>query len=268
MAIQSDETLVTKGDLKTLYTNKILPYLGGNMMMQTGVSDYYSEDEKVVGVWTDGKPIYQKTISGTVSAGVNGINIGTTVDKVVNSYGWFSMDNWYQPFNTVNDAFQSYIKLIAYDNSADSAHKNKVWLVTNTNTWNSGNFAVTIQYTKTTDTASSALTTPGCYDLNRPDLWPENKEIFFGNGLYGYRKTGTNVTVPKQSRTDIVLITTGNANTKIYNSGGTLENASWKYAIPSSHTTGNGDQFIWFNKNNGSWTNNSIMFYISNNSCS
>ena len=89
MAIQSDETLVTKGDLKTLYTDKILPYLGGNMMMQTGVSDYYSEDEKVVGIWTDGKPVYQKTIvTNTGSSGNTTYSIASwNIDKIINYNG-------------------------------------------------------------------------------------------------------------------------------------------------------------------------------------
>ena len=37
MAIQNDNTLVTKGDLKSLYTDKIAPYLGG------GISYYYTD---------------------------------------------------------------------------------------------------------------------------------------------------------------------------------------------------------------------------------
>ena len=37
MAIQNDNTLVTKGDLKELYTDKIAPYLGG------GVSYYHTD---------------------------------------------------------------------------------------------------------------------------------------------------------------------------------------------------------------------------------
>ena len=37
MAIQNDNTLVTKGDLKELYTDKIAPYLGGGI-------NYYHTD--------------------------------------------------------------------------------------------------------------------------------------------------------------------------------------------------------------------------------
>ena len=61
MAVKNDNTLITKGDLKKFY-NKILPYMGGNYVFNTlGTKDYYSEDEKVIGVWTDGKPVYQGT---------------------------------------------------------------------------------------------------------------------------------------------------------------------------------------------------------------
>ena len=50
MAVKDDSTLITKGDLKKFY-NKILPYMGGNYVFNTlGTKDYYSEDEKVIGV--------------------------------------------------------------------------------------------------------------------------------------------------------------------------------------------------------------------------
>ena len=71
MAIQDDNTILSKADLKA-YHQKILPYLGGNMMMSTNVSDSYSTDEKVVGVWLDGKPLYQKTFATTVPNNDNG----------------------------------------------------------------------------------------------------------------------------------------------------------------------------------------------------
>ncbi len=50
MAVQNDNTIVTKGDLKTLFSDKIAPYLGQNLTLRTNVSDYYSTTEKIVGV--------------------------------------------------------------------------------------------------------------------------------------------------------------------------------------------------------------------------
>lgn len=89
MAIQDDKTILSKADLKE-YHNRILPYLGGNLMMSTNNSDYYSTDEKVVGVWIDGKPLYQKTVacgtlpSNNVSSTAHGIS---NLDKVVGISG-------------------------------------------------------------------------------------------------------------------------------------------------------------------------------------
>lgn len=217
MAIQSDETLVTKGDLKTLYTDKILPYLGGNMMMQTGISDYYSTDEKVVGIWTDGKPLYQKTFISTMVT--NGGNI-TQIDP------------------TETFEYKDIKSVLCYDaktiqESTCFHSTNNYWTIWIENHYAKGKAAdasyggkpvyITIKYTKTTDTANSAATTPGCYDLNRPDLWPTNKEIFFGNGLYGYRKIGTtDVTLNNEIDNDFGVIAT-----KIISCGG------WQYVAPS-----------------------------------
>ena len=66
----SDE-VVTKEYLANFYL-EILPYLGSSLIVKTGASDYLSTDEKIVGVFIDGKPLYQKsfvypnmTITGT-----------------------------------------------------------------------------------------------------------------------------------------------------------------------------------------------------------
>ena len=187
MAIQSDETLVTKGDLKELYQDKILPYLGGNMMMTTNVSDYYSEDEKVIGIWTNGKPLYQKTFvfSGLTNGKVIQLNI-PNFEYLVSIQGTIHTgDNRVFDNGAVDVANGGFVRPQVYDG------KIVLSISGYGGDWASGGGTYTLQYTKTTDTADSAATTPGCYDLNRPDLWPENKEIFFGNGLYGQRFAGT-----------------------------------------------------------------------------
>ena len=89
MAVQNDSTLLCKGDLKA-YHESIAPYLGGNLMVATNVSDYYSTDEKIVGVWTDKKPIYQKTISCGALPNANTKNVShniSNIDYIVNIYG-------------------------------------------------------------------------------------------------------------------------------------------------------------------------------------
>ena len=63
MAITNPDKVVTKQDLADFY-QELLPYLGGNLpvMGEINKSDIYSTTEKVVGCWTDGKPIYQMSI--------------------------------------------------------------------------------------------------------------------------------------------------------------------------------------------------------------
>ena len=240
MAIQSDETLVTKGDLKTLYTDKILPYLGGNMMMQTGVSDYYSEDEKVVGIWINGKPVYQRTVITNTGTGNVQYSIASwNVDEVMGLNGVIE-----QEINGIK-----YYPTIFFNGSTEyscnihvSPHDSRKAIIINTGFgYYNYRIFITIQYTKTTDTASTALTTPGCYDISRPDLWPTGKEIFFGNGLYGYRKTGT-ITAAIDARvwTDIVTLPAG-VLPSIIQSGGWIKwgdegQHDYKYPVNTAMT--------------------------------
>ena len=240
MAIQSDETLVTKGNLKELYQDKILPYLGGNIALSSNVSDCYSEDEKIVGIWDDGKPLYQKSYHFTGAP----IPAGT----------WTSIADL-SSLNIDICIFSGYCKnntngqilSIPYDDqgtyfAVQIEPTNKTLYVrTNYVTNINGLYCVVLRYTKTTDTANSAITTPGCYDITRPDLWPTGKEIFFGNGLYGYRKTGT-ITAAIDARiwTDIVTLPTG-VLPSIIQSGGWIKwgdegEHDYKYPVNSAMT--------------------------------
>ena len=214
MAIQSDETLVTKGDLKTLYTEKILPYLGGNFMLGTNVSDYYSTDEKIVGVWLEGKPLYQKTVNFGALPNATTKNVPhgiSNLDYVVEIYG-VSSDGSIQ-------AYLPYVNPSSLSNAVSiKINGSNIQIVTASNMSTFTKTYVTLRYTKTTDAANSAVSTPGCYDINFPNTWPENKEIFFGNGVYGYRAVGTaNVTANR--RWDLV-IARDQPNVKIRSQGG------------------------------------------------
>ena len=60
--ITHNDPVVTESKLTEFY-NDIKPFLGcPAYVTQEGDAEYYSTDEKVVGRWTDGKPLYQKTI--------------------------------------------------------------------------------------------------------------------------------------------------------------------------------------------------------------
>ena len=239
MAIQNDNTLVTKGDLKNLYSNKILPYLGGNFALATNVSDYYSTDEKLVGLWINGKPLYQKTIVDTLPSAINTpkyVNVGASIDyiMIINAM-LINNDGFLIPLPSINPVTDSEQTRVAAADNTFPGNPNTIQLRTANSNHVGKTIYTTVQYTKTTDSAGSAVTTPGCYDINRPDLWPTNQEIFFGNGLYGYRYYGTKqvteVNAGKRNDDTIADI----SGKSFVNQGGTLGSTSdvgWTSAFP------------------------------------
>lgn len=242
MAIQDDKTLLCKGDLKA-YHESISPYLGGNLMLGTNVSDYYSEDEKIIGVWINGKPIYQKTVSCALgnAAIVNTPHNISNLDFVIDMFGHGkdasgnSFPVPYAPVGNISWGVQIYVSAT------------NISCVTAQN-WTGSTVKITLRYVKTTDAANSALTTPGCYDINFPNTWPENKEIFFGNGAYGYHATGTfNTTIDTREST-LLLSLTRTSTTKLISQGGTIKRS---VISPTSSDITIGGPFVSYNLTNG-----------------
>ena len=119
----------------------------------------YSDEERQVGVWKDGKPLYQKTITYNCADNSNSqtaYTIPSTYDivHVVDAYFQNSLEQqirytWYK------DHFWSYIILEGQYNTI-TVHRE-----TNDANWQSGvKFVITIQYTKTTDTPGAGIWTP------------------------------------------------------------------------------------------------------------
>lgn len=114
----------------------------------------YSSEERQVGVFTDGKPLYQKTIylssvtSGQYYAhGITGVDKIWVYDVKANrNTGWFSSEHIFSSNGTVSESFSviandTYIYPIVYSNTITECY-------------------VTVQYTKTTDTAGGGIWTP------------------------------------------------------------------------------------------------------------
>ena len=261
MAVKDDSTLITKGDLKKFY-NKILPYMGGNYVFNTlGTKDYYSEDEKVIGVWTDGKPVYQKTFLGNLpssdlSIDVSSLNIDTFIESqgMVKDSGGNCVSTNYWNGTTGGPWYH-----IPYYSSSTSSLK---MMFSPSVTYNGRPYIITIKYTKTTDAANSAVDTIGCYDITRPDLWPENKEITFGNGLYGQRFTGTYSLSANQWKS-INLSTL--IPSSIIDYGGTIQQSTWFNTLPLCYIGNDGalqsEATIWYDPSNN--TGLTVSIYIS-----
>lgn len=73
MPLTNPNKVVTEERLSEFY-GQILPYMGGMpeiLANKFSRSDIYSTEEKMIGVWTDSKPLYQKivTTGGSVPSG-------------------------------------------------------------------------------------------------------------------------------------------------------------------------------------------------------
>lgn len=125
--------------LSNLQANDILKY-NGSVWVNDKKLHEYSTEEKIVGKWIDGKPIYEKTyILNNINL-LTGNNIFDTIEnvKVINSNG------------RINNLSIPYCDGGGYVMCVQS--NNEIGLWTNNGFYNqSANIILTIQYTKTTD---------------------------------------------------------------------------------------------------------------------
>lgn len=142
----------------------------------------YSTDEREVGVWTDGKPLYQKTYrySNTVYADTNNIigNIGTNIDTLIfiNRTVRNSSNTRYSCYEN-SSVDSSLIGFVFEKTTGDIAVKSNV-------TWSSPVIICTIQYTKTTDTPGSGTWTPSGIPAVHYDGNEKVIGTWFGETLY------------------------------------------------------------------------------------
>ena len=127
-------------------------------LYQTQFSDNYSTEERVVGKWINGKPLYQKTLVNTESwSGTTTVTIGSMPNDTedafivsgyfVNTYTNFGPSGTYFMLNsTGRNVEDTKYDTYTYYNPANK----KVILLTGTNTAGS-KVVATVQYTKTTD---------------------------------------------------------------------------------------------------------------------
>ena len=107
-------------------------------------SDNYSTDERVIGTWIDGKPIYQKTLTGKVSGtDYSLINLADlNIEKCLEISGAYHATGLgYMPFNySKTDYITGYYK-----------ESTKTFEFRAYPDYNDGDYYFTIKYTKTTD---------------------------------------------------------------------------------------------------------------------
>lgn len=162
---------LTDVNLSSLQDHQPLRYDATNQEWVNGADSYppliYSDEEREIGVWRDGKPLYEKTFTSTSSLRGVEWDISTlNIERVVSQKG-----SWCRKYNSNNKTYWYSVDFIA---SADASYRGATNVSLNDNVLSStidmptGNAilyrAVTIQYTKTTDTAGSGTwTTQGGY---------------------------------------------------------------------------------------------------------
>ena len=112
----------------------------------------YSTEEKVIGKWIDGKPLYRKTIEGIVSKSNENVIIGTipNIETVAKKYGqglsgglyWTDLDLKY------SDTISSIIQIAKADGQIIAVFSSAFLGFP---------FHLTIEYTKTTDIATNTV---------------------------------------------------------------------------------------------------------------
>ena len=161
-------------------------------------SDIYSEEERLVGRWTDGKPLYQKTIIISsvsyntswheVAHNISDIdNIGSIEGIVIDSNGAaYYPGNTYRPSYTLGILIGATKTAIEYMNN---------WLES------ASKLIVTLQYTKTTDLPFSKQLIEDPQFVMMSDIYSEDEQVVgrWTDGKPIYQKTwnGLGLTIPQ-----------------------------------------------------------------------
>ena len=157
MSLTNPNSLVTEERLNQFY-GQILPYLGGMpdvLANKFSKSDLYSTSEKLIGVWTDGKPLYQIVVELDSTSFPN--NATKTIDTGVSG-----VDNVISLLGFAKDA-SGYVIPLPYASSdgksldlyANCSSNLTAYLRATKNYSGYSSGALIVQYTKTSDSAIS-----------------------------------------------------------------------------------------------------------------
>lgn len=154
MSLTNPTAVVTEERLNE-YHNTILPFLGGMpdiLANKFARGDMYSTDEKMIGQWIDGKPLYQKWIDcGTQSAAATTVEVAHGISNIESTFIKHA-------YMTLTDQSRIFSELIPNTNSG-SDFVGRVWVDgTKVYLYQMGGWAgyhayVVVCYTKTTDSA-------------------------------------------------------------------------------------------------------------------
>ena len=179
----------------------------------------YSEEEREVGVWTDGKPLYQKTINAGAlpNSTYKELTTPQNIENLINASGYaysITQTGYYRtlPFAAggTND--------IRVDLS------NNILRIQTFSAWTNYNAIITIQYTKTTDQPGSATWTPEGqlahhYSTSEKIVgtWIDGSTVYERTFNIGSMTAGSDKRVSASLSIDKIIDISGNAHSTNYN---------------------------------------------------
>ncbi len=128
--------------LKKIATNTWVLQLRDGL---SGAGVSYSTDEQVVGTWIDGKPIYQKTVTGTTAADSNpqSVYVSNNIDVVTGVEGFVQLTFNQQIYANSYSTYFYVVGSPVFDGVSCTCSGSEHVL--------SRPYTLTVQYTKTTD---------------------------------------------------------------------------------------------------------------------
>lgn len=188
----------------------------------------YSTEERQVGVWKDGKPLYQKTYVINAlpsSAGYQDHSLGLSNIDVKRSFGdlkWASGTT--RPFGVIGLDRNSPTSWYTTNQITYTIENNSFIRIIVGTDRSTVSATITIQYTKTTDTAGSGDWTPSGVPAVHYDGNEKVIGTWFGETLYEKTWSGLSVSVTQNAWNTINAVTVSNLkdviNTTVYRTGG------------------------------------------------
>ena len=190
--ITNNSPVVTEQKLTEFYED-IKPYLGcPAYVTQEGDAEYYSTDEKVIGRWTDGKPLYQKviyvdsiTFNNTTEQNIDTSTLLDKTDIIVREfYGGYYCDLGTNTEQHHNFGYEKYSNTeyyySAYYRQADDVIKVRgTW--GGINPWTIYRVLFIVKYIKKSDSAATTIEQkPTHYSTNEQVVgtWIDGKPVY------------------------------------------------------------------------------------------
>lgn len=165
-----------------------------------GTGDCYSTEERQVGTWINGKPVYQKTFIITIPNQSGDIlipNTAITDWEFTVATGWTLQgkgERTYVPWNS------------GYTILLDEFSANGLWIYFASTIYAGDKLWFTVQYTKTTDTAGSGIWTPAGTYAKHMSTTEQVVGTYLGETVYAKVIDNLNITLNSSAWNNIANI--------------------------------------------------------------